>query len=129
MFEPGEMGMLNELEQTMNKPEVAKAAGLVLAAWRLYWLARAEMIANSDGKITDANFQVVSQSLSKAACEGFKIGRFKTQVKNEVMPFLKRLSVKEFQMGMRNDTESNESSSNGGHETSSDSGGPGGTEQ
>ena len=87
----------------MQRPETAKAVGLVLAAWKLYWLARSNLIEVSKAKINDHNFPMVSQALSKAACEGFKVGKFKNQVKGDVLPFLKKLSARELRGGLFND--------------------------
>ena len=100
MDEPTQGGDNTELEalgKLMTEHKVAEAAGLVLAAWRLYWLARTNMIAVSEGRITEQNFAVISEALAKSACSGFKIGRFKTQMKRSVMPFLRMLSMREVQ--------------------------------
>ena len=86
---------LEEIEKTMQSPEVAHSSGMLLAAWRLYWLARAQLIADSKGKFHDGNFHIVSQALSRSAMSGFKVGKFKNQVKQIVLPWLKSLSVKE----------------------------------
>lgn len=86
---------LVQVEEAMQNPDVAHAAGLMLAAWRLYFLARAQMIRVSKGKLNQGNFNVVSQALSNAACQGFKIGVLKNQVKTVVMPFLKKMAMQE----------------------------------
>jgi hypothetical protein len=86
---------LEKIEKLLKDPGISKGTSLVLAAWKLYWLAREYTIAISKGKLDDKNFGVMSQALSKAACSGFKIGKFKNQVKNEVLPFLKRLAAQE----------------------------------
>lgn len=91
----GENTELQALGKLMEEHKIAEAAGLVLAAWRLYWLARANMITVSEGRINEQNFATISQALSKSACTGFKIGRFKTQVKRSVIPFLQNLAKKE----------------------------------
>jgi hypothetical protein len=86
---------LEEVERVMQSPEVAHASGMLLAAWRLYWMARGQLIADSKGKFNDGNFHIVSQALSRSAMSGFRVGKFKNQVKQIVLPWLKSLSVKE----------------------------------
>lgn len=86
---------LMAITEAMQTQEVSHGAGLLLTAWRLYWLARAQMISVSKGKLTDNNFGIVSQALAKEAMTGFKVGKLKNQIKNSVLPFLKKLSAKE----------------------------------
>jgi len=89
---------LIQVEEAMQNPDVSHAAGLMLAAWRLFFLARAQMIQVSKGKLNQGNFNIVSQALSNAACQGFKIGVLKNQVKTVVMPFLRKMAMKEVKM-------------------------------
>lgn len=100
---PPKSAELQQVEAAMQNPDVAHAAGLMLAAWRLYYLARAQMVTVSKGKLHQGNFHNVSVALSKAACEGFKVGVLKNQMKNMVMPFLKKMSMKEVKSENSND--------------------------
>lgn len=95
---------LKEVEELMKKPEITYAVSMLLAGWKLYWLARADLFARAKGKLDNKKFAILSEALSKAACAGFKIGRFKNNVKNEVLPYLKKLAAAEATTENRNGT-------------------------
>jgi hypothetical protein len=117
---PTPMNELQNIEELMKNPDIASASGLILASWRLFWLARANLISVSKGRITDKNFPIVSQALQQSACSGFRIGKFKNDVKNTVLPFLKRLAAREARFGRPNDRPKPDPREAGGDEASAD---------
>lgn len=106
---------LAAIEKAMQRPEMQHAAELLLAAWRLYWLGRVNMISASNGAITDDNFQVVSNNLAHVATVKFKIGKLKNQLKRIVLPFLRKLSMREARLS--EDTNVSRGTSGPGQET------------
>ncbi len=84
---PEERDQLKNLEAFMGTEEMKRYGRLVMAAWRLYWLARQEMIQASNGSLFEPTFVLLSKAMSKSACTGFKVSDLKHQIKHEVTPF------------------------------------------
>jgi len=98
---PEEEKQLEELEKIMKKPEIQNICGILLLIWRLYAVARADLVHRGNGSIGDFEVQNIMQALNASAMSHIDLKSLKKEVKRTLLPYVSKLST----IGLYKETE------------------------
>ena len=85
----------DNVERMLEGP-LRNSVNLLLMIWRSYYLVRMDLLSKSDGAIDAEVFQDMSAALATVAAEPFDVTTLRKDIKNTLIPFLKRMANIQF---------------------------------